>query len=217
MNKIIIVDDHSLFREGIKLLIENEGMGTVIAEAENGQIFLDLLETHKPDLVIMDIEMPVLGGLEATRKALKILPDLKILILTMQNEKAKYIDLILAGVMGFVHKTSGKSEFEKAIKAIVKGENYFSYDILQTISEAELKSNVLVKQEESVSQHLTTREKEILQYFCEGLSVSEIATRLFLSVKTIEAHRASLLKKTKTQNTINMILYSIKHNLTLLK
>lgn len=217
MNKIIIVDDHSLFREGIKLLIENEGMGTVIAEAENGQIFLDLLETHKPDLVIMDIEMPILGGLEATRKALRLMPDLKILILTMQNEKAKYIDLILAGVVGFVHKTSGKNEFEKAIKAIARGESYFSYDMLQTISEAELKSNVLVKQEESVSQHLTTREKEILQYFCEGLSVSEIATRLFLSVKTIEAHRASLLKKTKTQNTINMILYSIKHNLTLLK
>lgn len=217
MNKIIIVDDHSLFREGIKLLIENEGMGTVIAEAENGQIFLDLLETHKPDLVIMDIEMPILGGLEATRKALRLMPDLKILILTMQNEKAKYIDLILAGVVGFVHKTSGKNEFEKAIKAIARGESYFSYDMLQVISEAELKSNVPVKQEESVSQHLTTREKEILQYFCEGLSVSEIATRLFLSVKTIEAHRASLLKKTKTQNTINMILYSIKHNLTLLK
>lgn len=83
-------------------------MGTVIAEAENGQAFLDLLETHKPDLIIMDIEMPILGGLEATRKALRLMPDLKILILTMQNEKAKYIDLILAGVVGFVHKTSGK-------------------------------------------------------------------------------------------------------------
>jgi len=212
MNKIIIVDDHSLFREGIKLLIENEGMGTVIAEAENGQVFLDLLETHKPDLIIMDIEMPILGGLEATRKALRLMPDLKILILTMQNEKAKYIDLILAGVVGFVHKTSGKNEFEKAIKAIVKGESYFSYDMLHAISELTLKSSEPVKQE-TVSQDLTVREREILQYFCEGLSVSEIATRLFLSVKTIEAHRAALLRKTHSKNTVNLVLYGLQHDL----
>lgn len=213
MNKIIIVDDHSLFREGIKLLIENEGIGTVIAEAENGQVFLDLLETHKPDLVIMDIEMPVLGGIDTTRKALRLMPDLKILILTMQNEKSKYVDMILAGVVGFVHKTSGKSEFEKAIKAISRGESYFSYEILHTISESDLKLPETIKQKESVFQTFTTREREVLKYFCEGLSVSEIAARLFLSVKTIETLRAALLRKTNSQNTANLVLYGLQHNL----
>lgn len=123
--KIIIVDDHSGFREGMKLLIEMEGLGKVIAEAENGQIFLDLLVSKKPDLVLMDIEMPTMGGLEATQKAISIRPDLKILVLTMTGEKENYADMIKAGVMGFVLKTSGKQILEKAIKAIIKGENYF--------------------------------------------------------------------------------------------
>ena len=119
MNKIIVVDDHALFREGIKLLIENEGLGKVIAEAENGQMLLDLLKTLQPDLVIMDIEMPVMGGLEATHKALQIHPELKVLVLTMLNDKANYFDMTNAGVSGFVLKTAGKQEFEKAINAII--------------------------------------------------------------------------------------------------
>lgn len=124
--KIVIVDDHEMFREGMKLLIETEGIGEVIAEAENGQQFLDILENQSPDLVIMDIEMPVMGGLEAATKAIAIKSYLKILVLTLQCQKEKYNDLINAGVMGFVLKTSGKQELEKAIKAVIAGKKYFS-------------------------------------------------------------------------------------------
>jgi DNA-binding NarL/FixJ family response regulator len=97
MEKIILVDDHALFREGMKLLIETEGIGMVVAEAENGKEFLELLDTHSPDLVILDIEMPVMGGLEALRKAKKIQPDIKILVLTMLSEKGNYSDMVSAG------------------------------------------------------------------------------------------------------------------------
>lgn len=214
MNKIIIVDDHSLFREGIKLLIENEGFGEVIAEAENGQVFLELLTTHTPDLVIMDIEMPVMGGLEATKKALKIKPDLKILVLTMLSEKANYFDMISAGAMGFVLKTSGKQEFEKAIDAITNGETYFSNELLrQIIVDMNTPNGPEVSTSEPGTENLTPREKEILHHFCEGLTVSEIATKLFLSTKTIEAHRSALLKKTNCKNTINLVLFAIKNQL----
>lgn len=213
MNKIIIVDDHSLFREGIKLLIENEGFGEVIAEAENGQVFLELLTTHTPDLVIMDIEMPVMGGLEATKKALKIKPDLKILVLTMLSEKANYFDMISAGAMGFVLKTSGKQEFEKAIDAITNGETYFSNELLrQIIVDMNTPNGPEVSTSEPGTENLTPREKEILHHFCEGLTVTEIATKLFLSTKTIEAHRSALLKKTNSKNTINLVLFAIKNN-----
>jgi len=123
--KIIIVDDHALFREGIKLLIEKEEMGEVIAEAENGQAFLGLLKTQHPDLVLMDIEMPVMDGLEATRRALAISPGLKILMFSMYYEQEYYSAMINSGTMGFVMKTSGKQELEKAIRTVIHGGKYF--------------------------------------------------------------------------------------------
>lgn len=124
--KIIIADDHSLFREGMKLFIEMEGMGEVIAEAENGLVLLDLLGKLTPDLVIMDLEMPGMGGLEVARKAMAKNPDLKILVLTMTSVKGKYYALVHAGVMGIVLKTSGKQVIERAIKKLIAGESYFS-------------------------------------------------------------------------------------------
>ncbi|MEI7500845.1 MAG: response regulator transcription factor [Bacteroidota bacterium] len=123
--KIILVDDHLLFREGLKLLIEREGMGEVIAEAENGKVFLELLETHDPDLVLMDIEMPVMDGLEAIRKALAIRPGLKILVFTIFYEREYFDAMINSGAMGFVLKSSGKQELEKAIRTVIRGEYYF--------------------------------------------------------------------------------------------
>jgi len=214
MNKIIIVDDHSLFREGIKLLIENEGLGEVIAEAENGAIFLDLLQTITPDLVIMDIEMPVMNGLEATQKALIIRPDLKVLVLTMLNQKANYLDMVSAGAQGFVLKTSGKQEFEKAINTIMSGESYFSNELLrQIIINTNTDSKSVIEKDDYNHENLTTREKEVLQYFCEGYTATEIASKLFISSKTVEAHRSSLLKKTNSKNTINLVLFAIKQKL----
>jgi DNA-binding NarL/FixJ family response regulator len=214
MSKIIVVDDHDLFREGIKLLIENEGLGKVIAEAENGQVLLDLLKTLQPDLVIMDIEMPVMDGLEATRKALQIQPELKVLVLTMLNEKANYFEMTDAGVCGFVLKTAGKQEFEKAINTIIRGECYFSNDVLrQIILNMDKGEPTINKSDQNLLEKLTSRETEVLQYFCEGLTVSEIASKLFISIKTVESHRSALLKKTYTRNTINLVLYAIKNNL----
>ncbi len=211
--KIIIVDDHLLFREGMKLLIEKEGMGQVIAEAEDGQIFLDLLENLTPDLVLMDIDMPVMGGLEACLKAKAKIPDLKVLVLTMLSEKENYTEMVNAGAMGFILKTSGKQELEKAIKTVIGGESYFSNQLLR-----EIILNMGKKQSISINSFgidikFTERELEILQYFCEGYTASEIAEKLYRSIKTIESHRSRLLEKTHSKNTINLVLYAIKNNL----
>ena len=211
MNKIIVVDDHSLFREGIKLLIENEQLGYVVAEAENGSAFLDLLNRHQPDLVIMDIEMPVMNGLEAIKQGLQQQPKLKFLVLTMLNEKTNYAEIIYAGAMGFVLKTAGKKEFERAINTIMAGESYFSPEMLRQMLLNSQKSNE--QEEADKATAFTQREQEVLIHLCAGFSVSEIAEKIFLSVKTIEAHRATLLRKTNTRNTINLVLHAIKNKL----
>lgn len=134
MNKIIVVDDHSLFRESIKLLIETENLGEVIGEAVNGIQFLDLLQTLTPDLVIMDIEMPVMNGLEATEKALALFPNLQILMLTMFSEKADYKTIFKSGARGCVLKTSGKAAFEKSISAVANHQYFFPENILQQLT-----------------------------------------------------------------------------------
>jgi DNA-binding NarL/FixJ family response regulator len=210
--KIIIVDDHPLFREGIRLLIEKENIGEVIGVAENGLEFLNLLETLNPDLVLMDIVMPVMNGLEATRQAKKIRPDLKILVLTMSDEAEQCADLINSGAIGFVNKGSDKAILEQAIQAVASGSNYYSTDILRSLA-ANFRQAPVIHQPPAPAVELSERELEILMYFCMGLSVSEIAEKIFRSVKTVEAHRSRLIEKTNTKNTLNLVLYAIKHQL----
>lgn len=211
--KIIIVDDHVMFREGLKLLIETEGMGKVIAEAENGRVFLNLVEKLQPDLVLMDIEMPEMGGLEAIVKAIAIKPDLKILVLSMLSAKKNYTDIINAGAMGFILKTSGKQELEKAINTVIGGESYFSNELLRKIILDSGKQHSISDHSGIIGIDITGRELEVLQYLCKGFSANEIADKLFRSIKTVEAHRSKLLEKTNTKNTINLILYALKNKL----
>jgi len=209
--RIIIVDDHSMFREGIKLLIEKEGLGVVVAEAENGKVFLELLEHMDPDLVLMDIEMPVMDGVEATQKAKAAHPHLKILTLSMLGNKSSYTRMIHAGAMGFVLKTSGKQELEKAIKTVTGGDCYFSNELLRQII---VNLGTQYKgggKSTDAGPDFTERELEVLQYFCKGLTAREVADKLCRSIKTIEAHRSSLLEKTNTKNTLNLVLYAIRN------
>jgi len=126
--KIILVDDNAFFCESLKLLIEMEGIGEVVDVAENGQEFLDLLNRYDPDLVIMDIEMPEMNGVDATLKAIAKRPGIKIMILTLTHDKDILTTLINAGVSGYLLKSTGKKELEKAIITLLKGEKYFSYN-----------------------------------------------------------------------------------------
>jgi DNA-binding NarL/FixJ family response regulator len=210
--KIILADDHTLFRDGLKLLIEKEEIGIVIGEAENGLQVLNLIENEKPDLVVMDIDMPVISGLEATEKAVAKFPDLNILILSMHGEQHYYNELINVGAKGFVHKTAGKQELQTAICNVAEGGNHFSNELLRKIIMDINKPQINVHSESSHIE-LTDRELEILRLFCSGFTASEIASTIFLSVKTVEAHRSKLLHKTETKNTIALVLYAIKNKI----
>lgn len=211
--KIIIVDDHRLFREGMRLLIESEGIGEVIAEAGSGKEFISLLKNLNPDLVLLDIEMPEMDGLEATKRAFEIVSNIKILVLTMQASKEDYVNIVNAGAMGFVLKTAGKQELQTAISSLLDGENYFSKEILHKVVSGFIShsENGGAKNEKEIQ--LTNKEVIVLNYLCKGLSPNEIAQTIHRSVKTVEMHRSKLLEKTNTKNTINLILFAIKNKL----
>lgn len=210
--KIVIVDDHSLFREGLRLLIEKEGIGEVVAEADNGLKLLEILKTSIPDVIVLDIDMPVMNGFEATEKIVKEYPNANILILSMHGDQDHYSQLIKAGAKGFVLKTSGKHELENAIRSVAKGESFFSSELLRKII-IDLSNPALKQNKDLIKIDFTEREIEVLNLLCAGFTVSEIAEKLFLSVKTIEAHRSKLILKTETKNTIGLILFAIKNKI----
>jgi len=206
-NSIIIVDDHSIFREGLKALINLRNLGEIVAEASNGKEFLDLLPGFEPNIVIMDIEMPYMNGIEASKIALAKNPNLNILALTMFGDETFYQQMVQAGVKGFVLKTSKFNELEDAIKEISLGGNYFSSDLLRKI--------ILKYQPEKVvpKTNLNERDKEILEFTCKGLTSEEIGERLNLSPGTIKGYKSKLLEKTLCKNTASLIIYAIKNGL----
>jgi DNA-binding NarL/FixJ family response regulator len=210
--KIIITDDHEMFREAIKTLLEIEKIAIVLGIASNGIELLEILKNQKPDIILLDIDMPVMNGIEACKIVHQRYPEIKILTLSMFGEEKYYKEMINAGARGFVLKSSGKSELEKAIHEIYHGESYFSNELLRAIiSKIGKYKHTEVFAENAID--LTSREKEIIQNLCLGLSTQEIADKLFLSAKTVENYRVKLLNKTGSKNSIGLVVFAIKNNL----
>lgn len=210
---LILVDDHRLFRDALKFVVAQSTCFNVVAEATNGNEFLEILDTCIPDLVLMDISMPVLDGIDATREALKRYPKLKILALSMYSDEMYYYRMLEAGVKGFVLKESGSDELLKAIFMVLDGDNYFSNQILCKIIKDFLQkrddNEVTFKKEVKLSK----RENEILGLICTGYSNNEIAEKLGISRRTIEGHRASLLSKTGAKNSVHLALYARRNQI----
>ena len=207
---IIIVDDHLIFRQGLKTLIQIEDIANVIGEASNGKEFIELLSHLHPDLVLMDIDMPHMNGIEATIEALKLMPELKIIAFTMFGDEEYYTKMIDLGVKGYILKSSGINELEKAIEAVMEGESYFSNEVLRKIISNLGRMN---DHKSADKTSLTIREKEVLQQICLGLNNEQIANKLFISPKTIKSHRSNLFEKTGCKNTPLLILLAIKNKM----
>ena len=207
--KLLLVDDHKLFRNGLKILLENTGEFEVIGESGSGGEFLEQLKTLHPDVVMLDIEMPDINGIEATKRAIAIQPDLKIISLSMYEQDEYHYKMINAGAKGFLVKDTETAEVAKAIKLVHNGETYFSSDILLNV----VKNINKTKKEDEIKYSLSTREKEVLEQICNGLSNQEIADTLFISRRTVEKHRSNLLEKTNCKNTANLVMFTINNNL----
>jgi len=210
---IIIVDDHKIFRDGLKFVINQMDDLEVIAEASNGKEFLSIIEKQEADLVLMDISMPQLNGIEATKSAIALKPGIKILVLSMFCDEEYYFQMVQAGVMGFVLKESGKDELEDAIRAVLSGETYFSQNLLRDIIVNLHSPGKQAKEQKEQDYNFTKRESEILKLICEGYSNNQIADKLFISIRTVEGHKSNLISKTGVKNTISLVMYALKKNL----
>lgn len=209
---LMIVDDHKIFRDGLKLLLSHFPFVDKIWEAADGQEFLGKLEKVKPDIVMMDINMPVMGGIEATIEALDRYPDLRIIVLTTFHDEDYVEQMMLAGVEGYMLKRSTPEEFEKALVKVHNGGNYFSDEIIQVVM-TNLNRMRTEKDRKSGLPLLTAREKEVLELICEGYNNDQIAELLHLSPKTVEKYKSSLFQKTDNNNTVNLIIYAFRHKL----
>ncbi len=205
---VYIVDDHSLFREGLKMLISNLDYIDTILEAENGQQFIDGLAKSHVDIAMLDIEMPVMNGIQAAQLAKEIAPGIKIIALSMYSDENYYLSMIEAGACGFLLKNSNFHEVEKAIIDVYNDKSYISIEILNNILRQTLKTSVNASNDD-----LTEREKEILLLICNGLTNNEIAHCLNLSKRTVDKHRENLLLKTQSKNTANLVIYAIKNGI----
>lgn len=206
--KIIIVDDHPVFRNGLKTLLNQFDNVELIAEASNGKEFLQINESHQADLVFMDINMPVLDGIDTTVKALQSAPEIKIIALTAFGDYSNIQKMLDTGVDGYMLKNSEIDEYHKAIQSVLSGGNYFSAKIIADISQ-----HIPFKQQKS-GETISKREKQVLQLICQGFSNHEISEKLFISERTVERHKTNLMRKTDTKNTVNLVIYAFKHSLT---
>ncbi len=211
--RIYIVDDHKLFREGLKLVLSTQDVVHHIYEASNGRDFIENLSFVDCDLVLMDIEMPEMNGIEATEQALRIRPDLKVIVLSMYGDEQYYYKMVDVGVKGFVLKNSGIEKVIAAIRAVAAGENYFSEELLVNILNNMRDGGQHKPEPETPDNEISERELEILYHVCLGLSNQEIADKLFISKRTVDKHRANLLSKTGCRNTAALVMYAIKNKM----
>lgn len=209
---LLIVDDHKIFRDGLKLLLTQFDFVGEIREASNGKDFLSMLGKKLPDIVLMDINMPVLGGIEATAEALETHPQLKVIVLTTFHNEDYVEKMMMMGVEGYMLKRSTPEDFENALLRVYRGGNYFSDEIVQTVARNLQKVRDEARRKSSLPV-FTAREKEVLDLICKGYNNDQIAGMIHVSSKTVEKHKSNLFHKTDTNNTVNLIIYAFKNEL----
>ncbi len=210
--KIFLVDDHNVMREGLKLLLERERDFEVLAEADNGRTAVSMVKKLRPDLVIMDISMPDMNGIEATQKIISENPKTQVIALSMYSDKRFVEGMFKAGVSGYLLKNCIARELVTAIRLIAEGQIYLSPKIAGTVVEGYLSN--LSKGKYNTGPTLTPREREILQLISEGLSSKEISDKLHVSPKTVDAHRHNIMEKVGVRSIAELTKYAIREGLT---
>jgi DNA-binding NarL/FixJ family response regulator len=209
MTRLLIADDHQMFVDGLKSLLVDEGEMCVVGEAKNGYEVLEICDQEEVDIVIMDINMPLMDGIQTSRKLSKKHPSVKILGLSMYNDRDYISDILKAGARGYVLKNTGKESLLNAIATLQSGSTYLSEEVSKTLLSSFMKNHA----GEQMIEKLSDREREVLDCIASGLTTHEIADKLFISKNTVETHRKNLLYKLKAKNTAELVNNAYKQRL----
>ena len=207
--RILLADDHGVVRAGLRLLLEREPNLEVVGEGADGREAVDLAASLVPDVVVMDIAMPTLNGIEAARRIVDRNPRTAVIILSMHSDETYVMRALKAGARGYLLKRSAEADLLRAIKAVTEGKSFFSPAVSRTLAE-EFVRLLKDRGEEDTYELLTPREREILQLLAEGKSNKEVATLLDLSVYTVETHRSHILQKLNLHSTAELVLYAVR-------
>ena len=209
--KVLIVDDHKIMREGLRSLLETQPDIEVVAEAESAREALKLVEEITPDLVIMDVVMPSLNGIEATRRILSKVPTIKVIALSMYSDKRFVMEMLRAGASGYLLKDCAFEELDEAIRTVMDDRTYITPRIVDIIVKDYFSQ--VEKPASSALSALTSRQYEVLQLLAEGKTTREIAGQMSLSVKTIESHRQQIISKLNIKSIAGLTKYAIREGL----
>ena len=210
--KVVIADDHAVVREGIKMILSREPDIEIVGEAGNGREALDLVAKTKPHVVVMDISMPEMGGVEATRRVKEAHPKVNVLALTMHEDESYVFQLLKAGASGYVLKRGAAQDLVQAIRSAARGEAFLYPSVARSVLADYLK-RVEAGEERHRFDGLTDREREILALIAEGLSNQEIARKLYISIKTVQTHRTHIMEKLDLHNRAQLVRYAIRKGL----
>lgn len=212
--KILLADDHQIMRDGLRSLIEQQGGMEVVAEAENGRAAVKLTRKFRPDVIVMDINMPDLNGIDATRQIVAEFPGTKVIAFSMHTDHQFVAGALKAGVSGYLQKDSAFEELERAIRTVISNQTYLSPKITGEVVGGYVEK--LVAEESASPASLTDREREVVQLYAEGHTTKQIADRLNLSVKTIETHRRHIMEKLNVTSIAELTKFAIREGLTTL-
>ncbi len=210
--KYLIADDHTVFRQGLRLVLGDDPKLELMGEAADGLQVLECLKFEQPDIILMDLKMPGMDGIEATRQVREKYPAVKVLILTMHDDEQLILHLLEAGAGGYLIKNADAEEIKLAIHACVENGYYFSDHVSNVMLRTLVHKNKANPSFRAEAQ-LNEREKDVLQHICEGLTAVEIGKKIFLSHRTIEGIKASLLEKTGARNTAGLVMYAVKQGI----
>lgn len=208
--RIVVADDHPIIRCGIKAVLEQRAGWCVCAEADNGEAAVRLAQEHAAEIVILDYGLPVLNGLEATRQIRRAMPETEILIYTMHEDEGLIREMLRAGARGYLLKSEEDSELVAAVAALIRRQTYFSPRVTECLLD-----DFLNGRKQGEVPDLTPREREVVRLVAEGESNKRIAARLGVSVKTVDSHRTTAMRKLDLRNAVDLVRYAIRNKLTL--